>query len=365
MLKVGITPAISAGNDGFAAMTIGSPGSGLGALTLGAASTPAHERVLRDVQFGFGIGPLYRPSDAIQTAFFSSRGPTADGRFDPDVTANGFATFAQGAAGGISLVSGTSFSAPTAAGAAALVRKGVPSATATQVRNALALAANPAALGDGSRRIDQGSGMLDVAAAIDLLQTRHVSDVVPDLGRRGHHDDDDEVGGGGESVAQNIRNLGFDTIRFRNDSFATRLTNLKPGQAAQLFVPSDDRTTKLVVSFTNVTPEFAPAQQNQLFGDDIILEVADAPTSFKIARVDDEFVAANRSFTIDNPQTGIVRVTALGDWTNARRISATVTITRASGIRTGRGPSMGRSPPTRSCRSRWTFQRAPRARCSS
>ncbi len=139
LLAVGITIVTSAGNDGFAAITGGSPGTGLGSLTTGAANTAVHERVLRDVQFGFGIGELYRASTHIQTADFSARGPTADGRRDPELVANGYASFAQGTcdpldedyeacvAGDVlaplSLVSGTSFSSPTVAGAAALLRK--------------------------------------------------------------------------------------------------------------------------------------------------------------------------------------------------------------------------------------------------
>ena len=56
LLDAGITVVTSAGNDGFAAMTGGSPGTGFGSLTIGASSTPVHERVLRDNQFGVGIG---------------------------------------------------------------------------------------------------------------------------------------------------------------------------------------------------------------------------------------------------------------------------------------------------------------------
>ena len=101
MIDVGIVLAASAGNDGFAAMTGGSPGTGLGSLTVGAANTFKHERILRDLQFGIGIGLLYRPTTHIQTADFSSRGPTADGRIDPDLTANGCATYAQGTCKGL------------------------------------------------------------------------------------------------------------------------------------------------------------------------------------------------------------------------------------------------------------------------
>ena len=53
-----------------------------------------------------------------------------------------------------------------------------------------------------------------------------------------------------------------------------------PAQVAQIFVPSDFWTDRLVVKVTNIVPEKAPADQNQLFGDDLFVNVADAPTSF-------------------------------------------------------------------------------------
>ncbi len=133
---------VSTSNAGPAAITGGSPGTGEGSLTVGAASTPGYERVLRDLQYGLGVGPLYRPFDGIQSAYFTARGPTADG-IDPELTANGFATFAQGATGGLSVVSGTSFSAPTAARAAALMRDVFPYQKAGRIRNALYFSANP------------------------------------------------------------------------------------------------------------------------------------------------------------------------------------------------------------------------------
>ena len=51
---------------------------------------------LRFLQFGPDVGALFRPFSGTQTAYFSSRGPTADGRTDPDLVANGFASFGQG-----------------------------------------------------------------------------------------------------------------------------------------------------------------------------------------------------------------------------------------------------------------------------
>src|SRR4029079_2833767 len=79
MLKANITVAIAAGNSGPGAMTSESPGTGPGSLTAAAAATPAHGRILRDLIFGLGFGDLLFPFSGIQTATFSSRGPSADG----------------------------------------------------------------------------------------------------------------------------------------------------------------------------------------------------------------------------------------------------------------------------------------------
>ena len=361
MLDVGITLVTSAGNDGFAAMTGGSPGTGPGSLTIGASSTPVHERVLRDLQFGFGIGALYRPFNGVQTVYFSSRGPTADGRFDPELSANGLASYTNvfaGVVGGrlvscgapgvpatganacasrIIFISGTSFSSPTVAGAAALLRGAAPMATATQTRNALVAGANPTLITDGSGRIDQGEGFLDVSKSLALLESHKVSDDLSSRGRHGGDDDEDddadEVGQGGRSVAENLRRLGIRPVRFSNDRFTADVKTLKPGQVVQFYVPSDIFTNKLVVSISNIVRE---GPQNQLFGDDFFVMGVDAPTSFAVGRIGDggEFVGADTSFTIDNPQTGIVRIAVQGDWTNASRISGKVTIERARSLPT-------------------------------
>jgi subtilisin family serine protease len=352
MLAAGITIVTSAGNDGFAAMTGGSPGTGFGSLTVGAATTAVHEGVLRDNQFGLAVGALYRPTRHLQMAYFSSRGPTADGRIDPDISANGFADYVQvmAAAGGLDcqdpaanpascqprilFVSGTSFSSPTVAGAAALLRKESPGSSATQIRNALQFSANPALFGDNSGPIDRGNGFLDVPAALAALNAGTVSDSLPDLEHHHSHgnDDDagDDLGKGGQSVTRNVMDAGFEPIRFVQDRFTKRVSNLKPGQVAQFFVPSDAFTTRLTVQITGITPELPPAQQNQLFGDDIFYAIVDAPTSLAVDRVTrpSPFTAVDVTEVVDNPQTGLVRVALQGDWTNAGRISATVTISR-------------------------------------
>jgi hypothetical protein len=314
MIQAGMTIVTSSGNDGPGALTIGTPGTGYAALTVGAASTAAHERVLRDLQFGLGIGDLWRPFSGLQTATFSSRGPTPDGRVQVAVSANGFATFAQSANGGISLVSGTSFSSPTVAGAAALLRQKFPSASATQIRNALADSGNPNAFADNSGRIDRGSGLLDIPAASAKLAGGHVSNQLP-------------VGLSLPSVALNLLPLGIFPVNFTGNTSTTHLTNLKPGQVTQLYVPTLDSTDDLTVTVKNVTPSLSPAQQNQLFGDDVFLTIDDAFTSFN-ATVASAFVLADSTFDVPLPQTGLVRVAVQGDNTNAGTVSADVVITR-------------------------------------
>jgi hypothetical protein len=353
----------AAGNDGFAAMTGGSPGTGFGTLTVGAANSVVHERVLRDIQFGLGAGALYRPTTHTQTAYFSSRGPTADGRIDPDLVANGFASYVQAytaltAAGAlvdcrepgavaitcvprILFASGTSFSSPTTAGGAAVLRGAHPDASATQIRNALHKSANRSALGDDSTTIDQGNGLLDVAAADARLTSGRVSDRVPDLQSSWHDHGSDELGSGGASVLRNVERAGFQLARFRGNRYSARIRDLDPGEVRQIFVPSDFLTSRLTVTIDNITPELPADEQNRFFlcgppggeflcGDDVFVQIVDAPTSTALLRATG-FPNAHEPLTatVDHPQTGLVRVALQGDWTNGGRVSATVTITRS------------------------------------
>ena len=181
-----IVLVVSAANAGPSGSTTGSPGTGMGSLTVAASSDAVHERILRDLQYGNGVGALYRPFDGVQTAYFSSRGPTADGRVDPEITANGFASFGQGfgTPNSIDIGSGTSFSAPSVAGVAAVLRDAYPGATAKQIRDALIDSANPHILGDGSTPLDQGQGYVDAGAAATRLTSwmsgwHHDRDVRP------------------------------------------------------------------------------------------------------------------------------------------------------------------------------------------
>ncbi|MBN1521249.1 MAG: S8 family serine peptidase [Candidatus Aureabacteria bacterium] len=102
----------SAGNSGPGTNTVGSPGTAKNIITSGACETPHASNNQEDV------------------AYFSSNGPTDDGRIKPTVTAPGYyilsadndfnvTTFNSG----IRSMSGTSMSCPSHAGSAALVRQ--------------------------------------------------------------------------------------------------------------------------------------------------------------------------------------------------------------------------------------------------
>jgi len=302
----------SAGNAGPSGTTGGSPGTGFGSLTVGASSSAAHERILWDLVYGAGIGALYRPFGPTQTASFSSRGPTADGRSDPELVANGFASYGQGFSdpGGIDIGSGTSFSSPSVAGVAAVLRQGAPSATAREIRNALIATANPALIGDGSGPLDRGAGLVDAAAALELLRAGNPSDAPG------------AVGGTNPNVKVNI--LQGVSLTTYDGSVTRSAQGLLPGQRFDTYYRVHPNTSAVVVRLSGVK---RGAVQNVLFGDDILLSVHSAKTS---AIGDGDYpvytYTTGGTYVIPSPELGLMRVTLNGDWTNASPIDATVDI---------------------------------------
>ncbi len=329
MLDAGIVLVVSAGNSGFSAMTIGSPGSGKGSLTVGAVNTAAHERILRDLQYGPGIGEIFRPTDHTQMAYFSSRGPNADGRNDPDVVSAGFAVLAQSSNGGINLVSGTSFSAPDVAGGAALLRQARPEASASEIREALMATANSALLQETAGSNDQGFGLVDYPAALAALDMA--------MG-----DDDDEhehhAKKPKKKVAKNVKRLGYHVLKAKKP-WSSQLGSLEPGEVAHFFILAKPETSQIKVSLTDL--ELGPDdQQNLFFGNDLYLRVQDAVTSTDATLVE-SFVGGDAEFVIDNPQTGLIRIAVMGDWTNAASVTGTLTV-EASKSKKGKASEKGK-----------------------
>ncbi|MBI4148553.1 S8 family serine peptidase [Candidatus Woesearchaeota archaeon] len=133
---------VSAGNAGPNPSTLGSPACSKLAITVGATD------------------------DADQIAFFSSRGPTADGRTKPDIVAPGVRiTSLLNALQGNRIFSGTSQSAPHISGVAALLKSKNPALKQEDIRNALQTTAKDL----GLDRNTQGAGRVNALAAFNKL----------------------------------------------------------------------------------------------------------------------------------------------------------------------------------------------------
>jgi len=158
-VDAGIVVVVSAGNEGPEKYTIGSPSAAAKAITVGA---------MADVEPGiagsFSCGNA--PGYGFYQVCFSSRGPTADERIKPDISAPGVFIMAaeMGTSNGYIEYSGTSMSSPFVAGLAGLMLHANSSLTPADIKTKLM---NTAVDWDGSETdIDYGAGRLDGYEAI-------------------------------------------------------------------------------------------------------------------------------------------------------------------------------------------------------
>ena len=151
----GLVVAAAAGNEGPGTCTVGSPGAAANALTVGAIADTS----------GTGFAQAY----------FSSRGPTADGRIKPDVSAPGVAitSAAANTTNGYATYSGTSMATPFTAGVALLMLDANATLTPAQVKDAVRTTAIDWGRGGDNKTagstgpdIDFGTGRLDAYAAL-------------------------------------------------------------------------------------------------------------------------------------------------------------------------------------------------------
>lgn len=122
-----------------------------------------HIGIPADPPEAFAVGALNRDGSR---AYFSSFGPTADGRTKPDVSALGVEVAAVAANGrGLTAANGTSLASPLVAGLVACLRQAVPDATNQELLDAVRATADQAAEPDNER----GHGRPDFAAAYRRL----------------------------------------------------------------------------------------------------------------------------------------------------------------------------------------------------
>lgn len=131
----------SAGNEGEGTCTLGIPADAEHIVTVGAVD---------------GSG---------NRAWFSSVGPTYDGRIKPDVMAMGEDTYVASGWGGYYNGDGTSFSCPVLAGAVACLRQARPYASVQEICEALRAAGNYA----NNPNNYYGYGIPDFVAALEML----------------------------------------------------------------------------------------------------------------------------------------------------------------------------------------------------
>ncbi|TMK67763.1 MAG: peptidase S8 [Actinobacteria bacterium] len=149
VVEKGKVVVVAAGNSGDDQSTVGSPGAAARAITVGAVAEWS--------------APTGAPnhSDGVYLAYFSSRGPTLDGRTKPDVASPGVTiTAAQaGTTSGYVTFSGTSMATPFVSGTVALGLQAHPSWTPDDVRSAIEGTAQDR--GPTGKDNDWGAGLLD------------------------------------------------------------------------------------------------------------------------------------------------------------------------------------------------------------
>ena len=139
------------------------------------------DRVQADENLEATLQFYYRLTDSNGTASFSSRGPSLDYAIKPDLMTVGAsvltASQTNNAAGrifsstGAVTVSGTSFSAPLIAGAAAVLKGARPGLSTAEYRSLLINSATPAPLADGAlgRVQNTGAGLLNLSNALNAM----------------------------------------------------------------------------------------------------------------------------------------------------------------------------------------------------
>lgn len=182
LTRAGMLVVTSAGNEGPIPNSIGSPATAFDTISVAALDYATSSRVLYEYLglisgLGAGQGMVMRPSSETRIINYSSRGPLSDGRGGPDISALGHWNFQAGPNNEIRWAGGTSFSSPTVAGAAALLNSywenlGLETHPFV-LRSVLLRGADANVIPTWQRDFNnQGWGVLNVPAALNLLKTR-------------------------------------------------------------------------------------------------------------------------------------------------------------------------------------------------
>ncbi len=338
----------SAGNDGPVPNSVGSPATSFGTLAVGATDEPLSSRTFYEylgwAALGLpGQGWIMRPTDESRIVNYSARGPMTDGRVGPDMSALGHWNFQAGTTpGSLRWAGGTSFSAPTVSGAAALLNAWWENKVGMdtypgKIRNSLMMGANPEWVGEPWRPDNvQGTGVVDVPAALDKIKDKHTPNWWPI--RRGEH------------LEPNLFLESDPKQCDKKDSFKGEVITLNAGETEDLVIEIDRYTNKVTLEVENIATADNSANAywpNALqvnvqsarrtaiasviewlwypfwYGDWFTLEIGDG--SWISTDMTGSYLEANRPM-----EPGLMRVTFAGDYSNEAPVSFTVKVRRES-----------------------------------
>ena len=335
--SIGITVVTSAGNDGPASITTGSPGTANTAIAVGAVANPINTRVFWDWNYGWlDAGYYLFTSDTSQIIYFSSRGPTSDGRLKPTLSATG--VFVMSAftpepgedppgTNDVGWASGTSMACPAVAGAVALLNSWGEGEGASPYDYKQALVDGAVWL-DGYKEYEQGAGNLNAWNSYNsLLNDPLLGEAHPGLNN-------------GYS-RKPVTPEGINTHINGKGTFSYTVENLEPGHGFTFYLKASELTDYIKIDISDVELNVDPVLFNSFE-----LSVQSAVRSSLDYYVDSANVWGSATFEIEdysttwtydntygvfyeeNPiQPGYIQITLENDWTSFDVLSGTIEIT--------------------------------------
>jgi len=325
--KHGITVVVAAGNEGPAPLRVAAPGTAISAITCAAAADPIHTRVFWEwwyytnttlhEQYYPGIGADLYASDEPQIIYFSNRGPTADLRLKPDITATGVLNFGAFPPYYVGWSSGTSFSTPIVAGAAALL---ISYAKTHNIKLKYGISLPELvkmALITGADDMDypvyaQGAGFLNVEKSLKML--KNWRECLYKYIKYVH-----------KAYKELTKDLIF--VDLEDGIFKTKIEDLEPGHAVHLILKVDKSVDAIWINITNVEFEsrnyVLGADSIEFYVSNVYRGGLDAYYWFSENIIGDSafLLYSDLDFT-----PGYIRITLEGDWTNWGNVNATISI---------------------------------------